>query len=92
MFLSGVVMISCALVCDAVIGNVQEKSMKTYKASNTEVVLYSYSIGFVYLLLAMVLTNTVWAGISFCARVSFFKYYRLKSFVGLNTLYNFLIS
>lgn len=70
MLVTGVLMISCALVCDAVIGNVQEKSMKTYKASNTEVVLFSYSIGFVYLLLVMVLTNTVWAGISFCARVS----------------------
>ncbi|KAG8237805.1 hypothetical protein J437_LFUL002413 [Ladona fulva] len=45
----GVMMISSALVCDAAIGNVQEKYMKIYKAPNTEVVLYSYAIGFMYL-------------------------------------------
>ncbi|XP_054290442.1 adenosine 3'-phospho 5'-phosphosulfate transporter 2-like [Macrosteles quadrilineatus] len=64
----GVGMISCALVCDAVIGNVQEKSMKTHGASNTEVVLYSYAIGFVYLLAAMLVSGTLWAGFAFCAR------------------------
>lgn len=64
-------MISCALLCDAVIGNVQEKSMRTYGASNTEVVLYSYSIGFVYLLIAMLSTGGLWTGIEFCSQVSF---------------------
>ena len=34
----GVVLICGALVADAAIGNVQEKQMKTYKASNIEVV------------------------------------------------------
>ena len=34
----GYIMISLALVADAVIGNVQEKSMKNYNASNNEVV------------------------------------------------------
>ncbi|GBP19375.1 Adenosine 3'-phospho 5'-phosphosulfate transporter 2 [Eumeta japonica] len=33
----GVVIISMALLCDAVIGNVQEKAMKQFKASNNEV-------------------------------------------------------
>ncbi|KAG8318316.1 hypothetical protein J6590_006632 [Homalodisca vitripennis] len=64
----GVVMISCALVCDAVIGNVQEKSMRAHGASNTEVVLYSYSIGFVYLLVTMVLTGALWPGLSYCSQ------------------------
>lgn len=36
--LRGYTMISLALVADAVIGNVQEKAMKTYAASNNEVV------------------------------------------------------
>lgn len=62
-------MISCALVCDAVIGNVQEKSMKAHGASNTEVVLYSYAIGFVYLLVALVLTGNLWPGFAFCTEV-----------------------
>ena len=34
----GVVLITGALVADAIIGNVQEKQMKLYKASNVEVV------------------------------------------------------
>jgi solute carrier family 35 (adenosine 3'-phospho 5'-phosphosulfate transporter), member B3 len=41
----GVVIISCALVFDAVIGNVQELAMKKHKAPNSEVVFYSYGIG-----------------------------------------------
>ena len=41
----GYVMISLALVADAIIGNVQEKAMKTHNASNEEVVrLFGISI------------------------------------------------
>jgi len=36
--LSGVILICGALVADAAIGNVQEKQMKLFKASNVEVV------------------------------------------------------
>nr|CAD7454045.1 unnamed protein product [Timema tahoe] len=64
----GVMMISCALLCDAVIGNLQEKSMKTYKATNTEVVLYSYSIGFVYLFIIMLVSGDLVKGILFCSK------------------------
>jgi adenosine 3'-phospho 5'-phosphosulfate transporter B3 len=46
----GVVMVLSALIADALIGNVQEKAMKECKSSNTEMVLYSYSIGVIYLL------------------------------------------
>ncbi|KAF2900765.1 hypothetical protein ILUMI_05418 [Ignelater luminosus] len=63
----GVIMISLALLCDAVIGNVQEKAMKTYNAPNSEVVLYSYSIGFAYIFLVMLLTGDLYSGIQFCA-------------------------
>ena len=37
----GIIMISLALCADAVIGNVQEKAMKSHHASNTEVVSHS---------------------------------------------------
>jgi adenosine 3'-phospho 5'-phosphosulfate transporter B3 len=47
---TGILLICLALCADAVIGNVQERTMKSYAASNCEVVLYSYSIGFVYIL------------------------------------------
>lgn len=66
----GVVMISLALVCDAAIGNVQEKAMKTYKAPNSEVVFFSYGIGFMYLLLIMTCTGHLFSGIKFCSHVS----------------------
>ena len=41
-FVLGVVLISGALCADAVIGNVQEKSMKRYHASNAEMVCVIY--------------------------------------------------
>ena len=67
----GVLMISTALLCDAIIGNVQEKSMKKYNASNGEVVLYSYGIGFFYLLVALVVTGDLYKGLSFFSQVTF---------------------
>lgn len=66
---TGVLMISSALICDAAIGNVQEKSMKVYKATNTEVVLYSYSIGFAYLFIIMLVTGDLGRGMAFCSKV-----------------------
>lgn len=62
---NGIFMISMALLCDAVIGNVQEKSIKTYGAPNSEVVLFSYSIGFVYLLVILGVTGNLMSGIEF---------------------------
>lgn len=63
-------MISTALLFDAVIGNVQEKAMKEHNAPNNEVVLYSYGIGFVYLLVILLLTGNLLSGLRFCATVS----------------------
>lgn len=68
--LIGVLMISLALLCDAVIGNVQEKAMKKYNVSNTEVVLYSYSLGFIYLLILMLVSGKFFNGFYFCLSVS----------------------
>lgn len=67
----GVGMISTALLFDAMIGNVQEKAMREHKASNVEVVQYSYGIGFVYLLVVLTLTGNFMSGLRFCATVSF---------------------
>lgn len=61
----GITMISLALLCDAIIGNVQEKNMKTFQATNAEVVLYSYAIGFVYLFLIMLISGDLVAGFEF---------------------------
>ncbi|XP_054447914.1 adenosine 3'-phospho 5'-phosphosulfate transporter 2 isoform X3 [Pteronotus mesoamericanus] len=66
--LEGVILISLALCADAVIGNVQEKAMKLHNASNSEMVLYSYSIGFVYILLGLTCTSGLGPAVTFCSK------------------------
>lgn len=68
----GVIVISLALVFDAVIGNVQELAMKKHKAPNSEVVFYSYGIGFIYLFVVMLLTGHFQSGFNFGLKVSTF--------------------
>lgn len=70
----GVIMISTALLFDAIIGNVQEKAMREHKANNVEVVLYSYGIGFVYLLIILAFSGNLLPSLRFCATVSFIKH------------------
>lgn len=67
--LYGVLLISGALCADAVIGNVQEKQMKGHNASNIEVVLYSYSIGFVYILLGQIFFGNIFKALKFWFKV-----------------------
>ncbi|XP_072018030.1 adenosine 3'-phospho 5'-phosphosulfate transporter 2-like [Amphiura filiformis] len=62
----GIIMISLALCADAVIGNVQEKAMKSHHASNTEVVLYSYGIGFIYIFIGLLLHGSLLSAFRFC--------------------------
>lgn len=66
----GVTMICLALVCDAIIGNVQEKAMRSHKAENSEVVFFSYGIGFIYLFIIMTFSGHLFSGIKFCSHVS----------------------
>ncbi len=65
----GVLLISLALCADAVIGNVQEKALKHYSASNIEMVLFSYFIGFWYILVAITLTGSLQAAFTYCLEV-----------------------
>ncbi|XP_054734085.1 adenosine 3'-phospho 5'-phosphosulfate transporter 2 [Anastrepha obliqua] len=64
--LTGVGMISAALLCDAAIGNVQEKAMRECHAPSSEVVLYSYGLGFIYLFVILMLTGNFFSGFAFC--------------------------
>ncbi|XP_078695490.1 adenosine 3'-phospho 5'-phosphosulfate transporter 2-like [Branchiostoma floridae x Branchiostoma belcheri] len=85
----GVVLISLALVADAVIGNVQEKTMKAHSASNTEVVLYSYSVGFVYILVGLLVSGELLEPIRFCAQYPGYTYglaaaLSVTGYVGIN--------
>lgn len=69
----GVFIISMALVFDAVIGNVQELAMKKHKAPNSEVVFYSYGIGFVYLFIAMLVSGHFATDFAFSWNVSLIR-------------------
>ncbi|KAK8377398.1 hypothetical protein O3P69_013791 [Scylla paramamosain] len=66
--ITGVVLVSLALLCDAVIGNVQEGAIKKYSEGATHVVLYSYSIGFFIILAGLVMTNQLLSAASFAAQ------------------------
>ena len=61
---------SLALCTDAVIGNVQEKALKKHSASTVEIVLYSYSIGTVYILLWTFLSGSFLPAFLYCLEVS----------------------
>jgi adenosine 3'-phospho 5'-phosphosulfate transporter B3 len=79
--LYGVILVCGALVADAVIGNVQEKIMKKYNSSNTEMVLFSYSIGFFYILFwELVVTDRLFNAIEFCSQVKISIIFNHKSY------------
>jgi len=61
----GVIVICSALVADAVIGNYQEKIMKTYNVSNVEIVFYSFMFGFLIILVGLLLTNNFFSSMNF---------------------------
>ena len=58
-----------ALCADAVIGNVQEKALREHSASNVEMVLYSYAVGFLYILAGLLLTGTFIPAFLYCLEV-----------------------
>lgn len=72
MLITGVLVISLALICDAAIGNVQEKAMKEYNGPNHEIVFYSYFVGFFYLFFALSLSGDIYNGLAYCNQVRFF--------------------
>ena len=72
----GVVTVCGALVADALIGNIQEKAMKKHQSSNTEMVLYSYSIGSVYILLWQLFYSDLFLqAINFCLNVNILSFF-----------------
>ena len=71
---AGVLLISLALCADAVIGNVQEKALKQYSASNLEMVLFSYFIGLWYILIGLVLSGSLLPAFNYCIEVPYLIY------------------
>ena len=68
--ITGVLLISLALCADAVIGNVQEKALKQHSASNVEMILYSYTVGFVYIFIGLLLSGSLLPAFFYCIKVS----------------------
>ena len=58
--------IGFALLADALIGNVQEKSMNKYNASTTEMIFYSKGIGSIFLLVALLVTGELVPAFVYC--------------------------
>jgi len=61
----GVVIICLALVADALIGNVQEYVLKTYRASTSELMFYTKLFGLGFLLVTLVATGELLPGMRF---------------------------
>ncbi|OON17923.1 UAA transporter family protein, partial [Opisthorchis viverrini] len=53
----GLVLVSLALCCDGALGNYQELVMRKLRCCNTELLFYSYTIGFVVLLCGILLSG-----------------------------------
>ncbi|XP_052096488.1 adenosine 3'-phospho 5'-phosphosulfate transporter 2-like [Mytilus californianus] len=85
----GVILISLALLADGAIGNVQEKALKQYQGSNSEMVLYSYSIGFIYILVGLVVSGKLLPAFEFCKDYSVETYgyaviFSISGYCGVN--------
>ena len=50
--------------------------MKKFQASNSEIIFYSYFIGFFYLLFALLVDGDFFKGYSFCYQVSSFNAFK----------------
>jgi len=65
--LTGIFLISGALVSDAFISNLQEKTLKDYNVTQREMVFFSHTVGALYLLVFQLLTNQLHSAMQFCA-------------------------
>lgn len=88
---TGVALISLALAADAVIGNVQEKNMKTYGSNSAEMVLYSYAIGSIYLLMGLLVNGNLFDALHFCWMYPIQTYgyaaaFSLTGYLGVNVV------
>lgn len=61
----GVIMISIALVADAILGNMQEKTLKEFHAHNAEVIFYTYFIGTLYLAICLLYSGHFLPGVEY---------------------------
>ncbi|XP_018655027.1 putative udp-galactose transporter [Schistosoma mansoni] len=72
--LFGVFLVSLALCCDGALGNFQEIIMKKYVRSNSEILFYSYSLGFCLLASVLTISDNLLPSFYFFNDHSFFQY------------------
>jgi adenosine 3'-phospho 5'-phosphosulfate transporter B3 len=65
---TGVTMLACALMADAVTSNIQEKILKNDNRSPTELIFFGYSMGACMLVLVCIVTNQLVPAIQFCVK------------------------
>ncbi|TGZ73500.1 hypothetical protein CRM22_001477 [Opisthorchis felineus] len=63
----GLVLVSLALCCDGALGNYQELVMRKLRCCNTELLFYSYTIGFVVLLCGIMMSGQFLSSVRYCA-------------------------
>jgi adenosine 3'-phospho 5'-phosphosulfate transporter B3 len=63
--LTGVLLVSMSLCCDAIIGNVQEAALKNSHEPSARVVLYSYGLGFLCIMVFLLVTGSLLPGTFF---------------------------
>jgi len=79
----GVFLILCALMADAVIGNVQEKVLVQHDASTTEMIYYTKLIGLVYIFIALIVKGELASAFNFClSRPSTYLFMMAFSVIG----------
>ncbi|KAA3676284.1 solute carrier family 35 (adenosine 3'-phospho 5'-phosphosulfate transporter), member B3 [Paragonimus westermani] len=65
----GLILVSVALCCDGALGNFQELVMRKFKCSNTEILFYSYMIGFCFMFSGLLLTGMLVPSVRYFAEV-----------------------
>jgi adenosine 3'-phospho 5'-phosphosulfate transporter B3 len=64
--ITGIIMITCALMSDAVASNIQEKILKNDGRSATELIFYGHLLGACMLIFVCVLTDQLFSAILYC--------------------------
>ncbi|KAG1698309.1 Adenosine 3'-phospho 5'-phosphosulfate transporter 2 [Nymphon striatum] len=95
--ITGIVLISGALVADAIIGNLQEKIMKTYGTCNLDLIFYSYGIGFFYILFGCLVSGEFFSAATFFAEYPLLTYgygflFSLSGYIGIQVVLTMVLA
>jgi adenosine 3'-phospho 5'-phosphosulfate transporter B3 len=64
--ITGIIMLTCALMGDAITSNIQEKILKNDNRTATELIFYGHALGAIMLVLVCIVTNQFIPAIVFC--------------------------